>query len=335
MYDGSDEQIAFLNNPANPLDSATQELLLFKEIPSKEFIKKTISNEYGKALIVYNKSINNIKTVTWQNMEGVYHINDVQDSITVYYKNTFDTLNVIVQRYPKNDTLTLQIPSLIEYEKLKKNNRLKYLINANLTSSFPYYETPNIQLNFPFNEEDIQKEKITCYKLNDSIKTKQPFEIIVNEKQVNSFYIKTTLEKETQYKISIDKGAFSDSTGRTNDSLDFKIKTTTPDDYAQLNLKLLFPKKENYIVLLLNDKEQLIKKQLVSFSLASTNEKILNYTDLLPGNYFVRVVEDTNKNNAFDTGSFLMKQQPEIIYINQSAIKLLAGWEIEHEWNVK
>ena len=335
MYDGSNEQIAFLNNPANPSDSAKQELLLFKETPSKQFIKKTTSNEYGKALIIYNKPCNDITTITWKKMEGVYHINDLQDSLTVYYKNAFDTLEVIVHRSTKSDTLTLKIPSLIEYEKLKKNNRLKYLINSNLASSFPYYETPSIQLNFPFNEEEIQKEKITCYKLIDSIKIKQPYEIIANEKQVNAFYIKTKLEKETLYQITISKGAFTDFTGKANDSLDVKFKTTTPDDYAQLNIKLLFPKKENYIVLLLNEKEQLVAKQFISFSLASTNEKILNFTNLLPGNYFVRVVEDVNKNNGFDTGNFLMKLQPEIIYINQLPIKLLAGWEIESEWNIK
>lgn len=335
VYDGAEEQIAFLENTVNTNSTNDVELNLFKELPNKCFVKKSFVIEYGKALIVYNKPCIDITTVTLKNNEGSYHINELQDSVTVYYKNVFDTLNVIVNRSTKSDTLTLKTPSLIEYGKIKKNSQLKYVVNSNLTNSFPYYKIPAIELNIPFNITDIKKEHITCYKLTDSIKIKQAYQLTENEKQVNSFFINTTLQPETQYQIIIDNGAFSDSTGRINDSLNFKFKTTSAEDYAQLKLKLQLPKKENYLVRLLNDKEQLINESLVEVSLASTSEKIIEYNNLLPGNYFVNVVEDANKNKRFDTGNYFLKQQPETIFINKTPIKLLAGWEIESEWLVK
>jgi hypothetical protein len=34
-------------------------------------------------------------------------------------------------------------------------------------------------------------------------------------------------------------------------------------------------------------------------------------------------------------GDYFLNKQPEIIFVNTTAIKLLAGWEIENEWIVK
>jgi uncharacterized protein (DUF2141 family) len=61
----------------------------------------------------------------------------------------------------------------------------------------------------------------------------------------------------------------------------------------------------------------------------------MEYSNLIPGNYFIRVVEDANKNGLFDMGDYFLNKQPETIFINSAAIKLLAGWEIENEWIVK
>ena len=336
MYDGPDEEIGFVKNLVTATDSIRNDLLLFKEKAAKQFVKKTISSEYGKARVIYNKACTDLTTVTiLGTTEGSYQINTLQDSITIYYQNIFDTLKTIINRYSKNDTLLLKIPSRLDFEKLKKNNNLNYKITTNLNQSFPYYENINLSLNVPFSLENINKAKIHLHRLNDSLKSKQTYTIAENENQFNTFQIKTNLEKETSYQLNINKGAFTDSIGRTNDSLSFKFTTTTPDDYAQLKLNMLFPRKENYIVLLINDKSQVIEKRHISFSLASTNEKKIIFINIIPGMYTVKVIEDANKNNTFDTGNFFNHTQPETIFVNEMPIKLLAGWEIENEWLVK
>lgn len=335
MYDGSDELIAFSDSLVKTSDSVKRELLLFKELPHKTFIKKTIAGEYGKVIIVYNKSVEDFKFVKSNDSLSTYYINSLKDTVIIYYQNVFDTLKTVINRQIKNDTLIINIPSKLEYEKLKKNNQLQYKITSNISSRQPYYLTPRVHLNFPFDFQKIKKEKLVVYKIKDSLKTALDFEIEESKNTHNAFKLNVKLENEANYIIMVNKGAIVDYNGRSNDSMSFKFTTTSPDDYAQLNLKLLFPKKENYIVLLLNDKEQIVDKQLVSFSLASTNEKNLKYEHVTPGNYFIRVVEDANKNNVFDTGSYFKHIQPEIIYINSAPIKLLAGWEIENEWIVK
>ena len=336
LYDGSEEQIAYQDTLINPNDGIPTNLLLFKEVPFKSFIKKTSSLEYGKAIIVYNKPQQDIKSVVAKNLIS-YSKNYLQDTLTLYYNYQFDTLQTVISYQAKKaDTVIIKIPSMETLVKLRKSNAINYSLRSNINSILPYYALPEFDLNFPIENKDIFENKITLIEQRDSIKIKKTITILKNGSSVKSFTIQSEFKPETNYILTINKNALKDSiNGRYNDSISYKFTTTSPDDYAQLNLKLFFPKKENYIVLLLNDKEQLIKKTLVEFSLVSTSEKLMEYKNLLPGNYFVRVVEDINKNGLFDTGDYFLHQQPEPVFINSTAIKLLAGWEIENEWIVK
>lgn len=335
MYDGSSEEIAFKEKNINTLDTLPIILKLFKEKPSKQFIKKIITPEYGKAIVVYNKPCLDLTTVTSENNQGYYQVNDKQDSITIYYKDTFDTLKTIINRYTKNDTLAIKIPSKLDFEKMKKNGLLKYHVKTNFNGSFHYYENLEFNLNFPVDLDKIYSDKIFLYELKDTLKLKKEFKIIDNEKKYNSYIVKTNLNEETQYLMTFDKGAFKDASGRMNDSLSYRFKTTSNEDYGKLNLKLIFPKKENYLIYLLNENGEKIKTNTIELSLTSSSNQIIAFENLLPGNYFIKIVEDANKNNAFDTGDYFLKQQPEKIYYSNLPIKILAGWEIENEWLVK
>jgi hypothetical protein len=190
-------------------------------------------------------------------------------------------------------------------------------------------------LNVTANENDINDKKIVLFEKVDSVAKSLPFKIINEPKRTTLFKIQADFKPEANYTLTIQKGAVSDNLQRTNDSISYQFKTTSLDDHAQLKMKLLFPKKENYLVRLLNDKEQLINERVVELSLTSTSEKIIEYNNLLPGNYFLRVVEDVNKNELFDMGDYFSNKQPETIFVNTTAIKLLAGWEIENDWIVK
>ena len=48
------------------------------------------------------------------------------------------------------------------------------------------------------------------------------------------------------------------------------------------------------------NEEQIVDERSVEFSLTSTSEKILEYKNIIPGNYSIRIVEDANKNGEFD-----------------------------------
>ncbi|MCD6019539.1 MAG: hypothetical protein K0S53_2660 [Bacteroidetes bacterium] len=335
LYDGSEEQIAFEKDYVKAGDSTSIALNLFKEIPSRSFIKKSFSPEYGKVNIIYNKPHSDIKDVVAKGMID-YKQNRLKDTLTIYYQNWFDTLQTVVSyESRKADTLQIKLINKTSFEKRLKNKEIRYVLQTNLTSMFPFYEMPVINLNVPMNSDNLLEDKITLIEKSDSTSKKLPVTILKNTGWITSFKIKADLKPEMAYALTINKNAFASDDQRSNDSVIYQFKTTAIEDHAQLKMKLFFPRKENYIIRLLNDKEQIVDERSVEFSLASTSEKLIEYKNLFPGNYFIRIVEDANKNGHFDTGDYFSKQQPEIIFVNASPIKLLAGWEIENEWIVK
>lgn len=333
LYDGSDEQIAFLNNTINPIDTSSINLLLFKEVPSKSFIKKSISNEYGKAIVVFNKPHNNVSRVSSECLVH-YYFNKTHDTLSLYYKGCIDTLKTIINYTDKKaDSLFIKI--LNEKAFKKAEPYLKYTISStNTQSNLPFFQKPTLEFNFPLEKQSVNLNKILLIEKSDSITKPIPYTISIDSVLKTKLTINALLKSEQSYTLTLLKGAI-DMYNRQNDSIVYKFNTTSPDDYSTLTYKLLFPKKENYIVRLMNEREQIVNEQTVSFSLTTTSEKIFTYNNLTPGSYFISIVEDANKNGLFDTGTLLNKQQPEIIYINPSSIKLLAGWEIENEWQVK
>ncbi len=335
LYDGSEEQIAFTKELISPKDAKAISLSIFKEIPSKSFIKKSISPEYGKAYIIYNKPQTDIKEVKAKGLVN-YKLNRLKDTLTLYYSQKFDTLETFVSyESKKTDTLSIKILPAIAVDKLNKNKSIKFELKSNISSVLPFYSNPSFELSFPINPKTINKDKIKLIEKMDTIIKNVPFNISVRNELTTSFVIEAELKPETNYTLTIDKDLFIGDSERNNDSITYKFKTTLIDDYAQLNMKLFFPKKENYIIMLLNEKEQLVDERLVEFSLTSTSEKIIAYKNLIPGNYFIKIVEDVNKNRHFDMGDYFLNKQPETIFVNTTAIKLLAGWEIENEWIVK
>ena len=336
MYDGSEEQIAFQDTLVNPKDGIASNLLLFKETPSKSFIKKSLSLEYGKAMIIYNKPQLDIKSVVAQNLFNVYK-NPNRDTLILYYNNQYDQLQPIISYHnKKTDTVNIKILSRETLVNIKKNNSLKYILSSNLSSDMPYYEMPQFDLNYPIDLKNISGNKINLVEQKNGTSLKKTISVLKDLTTLNSFTIQSTFNPETNYILTINQNALKDTIyGRCNDSIVYKFTTTSPDDYAKLNLKIFFPKKENYIVLLLNDKDQIIKKNIIEVSLNSTSEKLIEYKNIPPGIYFSRVIEDANKNGTFDAGDYFSHHQPETVFINTKAIKLLAGWEIENEWTVK
>ena len=60
----------------------------------------------------------------------------------------------------------------------------------------------------------------------------------------NLIQLQTNLDPSAEYTLALNKGAITDKTGEEADSMSIAFKTTEPEDYASLVLKLQLPKKE-------------------------------------------------------------------------------------------
>jgi len=51
--------------------------------------------------------------------------------------------------------------------------------------------------------------------------------------------------------------------------------------------------------------------------------------------YFIRIIEDANENNKWDTGDFLKRISPEKTYHYKKELIVRANWVLEERINLK
>ena len=65
----------------------------------------------------------------------------------------------------------------------------------------------------------------------------------------------------------------------------------------------------------------------------SEGSNTINFNTLKPGNYLLRLIYDRNQNQVWDTGSYLDRQQPEIVVYYPEPINIRANWDDIYNFN--
>ena len=65
------------------------------------------------------------------------------------------------------------------------------------------------------------------------------------------------------------------------------------------------------------------------------NKREIQFTNLSPSRYMVRVIYDVNKNKKWDTGNFLQRLQPEEVYYFKNVISAKANWQVEETFTIQ
>lgn len=339
MFDSGEEMIGFGEQPVNSGNDSLIHFTLFKEDNAKQFLKRSISPYYGMAYLVFNKEQTNVvRALNPEQDNNIKSCGGLNDTAVVYYHDVFDTLSLVVLsglEIKKADTVKINIPSKEKVNRLMADQKLKLeMTSSNISSgNLPYYDQPELKFSNAIDTSKSNKDLIELYEINDTVKTKEQVKLEVVK--CNGLKLLNRFKPGMSYELILRKGAIYGEMGVTNDSLKFNFKTNEAEDYANLSLKLMMPTKENCMIQLLNDKSQTVREYYAEQSISSSTEVNIQFKNLIPGNYFVRVFIDENKNKVWDTGSYLKKKQAEIIYLNTTPVKLLANWDSETEWIVK
>jgi len=333
LYDGDAEKIAFLSTPLKLVSDTTAHLGLFQEEASKSFIKKTLTPYFGFSQIILNKKAHvAITTLKPADQANIFETNAGQqkDTVSFYYKNINDTLSLVLRNLTieKSDTLKLSLPK----NNLARKRLKSYTLNT-IGGKLLLYD--KLRLTF-LNWMDTTRSdlsKIRFSSKEDSLIGEKP--VKGHWQGITTFEIDHQLKEGVNYTLKIDTNAFFDLKQFTNDSLIANFTPQSKIEFGKLTLKLLFNVKQNYVVQLITDQDKVIKEHYVSLSLSSSNAETLEFTDVLPGTYFAKIIFDDNKNKKWDSGNILRKHQPEKVIINSKQLKILSDWEIEEEIQVK
>lgn len=314
----ANEKMAYQNQPINlsytEADSAIHNLLLS---PQPTQVKTQLINvkeiAKGKYQIVTTGSNCKIEINS-----GVFNKNETQlirktkncDTITVYTNN------------PCEDSThwSIKVDTVVEKELItcKSKNYNKFILTSNITLNDYNYIKP-LQLEFSnppieIHQADIElyrdSVQITDYKINND--TEDPLKLNV---QYN-------WQPETKYKIILKKGTIKDLYGQDNDSAVVAISTASTSFFGNLSVVIKNDSNAQYIVQLLNTQNTVVEETTIK------QTQTISYQNILPGQYFIKIIEDTNQNNTWDGANYFNKQQPERVYITQKSLEVRANWDV-------
>jgi len=318
------DKIGFLTDTIHlPKDSTiTKPITLFKEIQPFKFVRGREVTK-GKLQFAFEGEQTDMKITVIskvpENFKSVSKFEKERDSLNYWFTNIeADSLNFVVSNEKFSDTVTV---------KLRKEKQDSLTINMLPKTVLHFRDTIFVESNNPIIKIDTSKISLID---KDTISINYKTLISARENKIGFIFDKKPSQKYTFIAL---KEAFEDLFSFKNDSLNASFSTKEIDDYGRLTLTVNNINNENIIVELLSGKNQdaLVERQIMNSS------KTISFDLLDPKKYTLRVYIDSNKNNKWDTGNFLMKQFPEkIIYFKElTNFEIRANYFLEENISIE
>jgi hypothetical protein len=345
LYDDQEERIAFLDSLVDVQKNEKVNLLLFKEIPKKQFIKRAGAPEFGHIFIAFNRPVADLQITP---LNFIPKNNDWK--IEEFSKNK-DTLNLWLPGFEKDsiqfiisdskkvqDTLEIAIPS-----KISKGRGLPFKLTykTNVEGGLmDLNESVRVQFNHPLKGE-INQSALTL--LEDSVRidsnstiitcTADGFMPISLVKRTEKVGYGQHWKENSNYTIQVMKNSVTDIFDLKNDTIKINFKTPELKYYGSLKLNLKVPLHNNFLLWLYDDKGN--DRSPIHTGYPVKESDALNFELLPPGNYKIRLVYNSNENTGWDTGNYLKHQQPEKVIYYPNTIIIRSNWDLEQEWKIK
>jgi len=232
---------------------------------------------------------------------------------TLYYwykpKIEIDSALFVIRNKTFVDTLT---------HKFRDIDKDSLIIKAMQSASVNFIDDFTVEGTIPFVK--IDESQVTILD-KDSLEV--PFTTSFDK--LNNRYSFNFEKKESdKYNIEMLPSTFEDFFGNVNDTLNYSLRTKTFADYTNIRVRLV---NAVYPVIVQLTSE----KGVVKYEQFATEERLFDFKNLDPSMYYIRVIYDTNGNQKWDSGNFLLQRQPERVSYAEGLIDGRAGWDYPEE----
>ena len=304
------DKIAFLKEVITLPTENTYELKLFKEaIDFKATRPKLISGQ--KIAFGYEGSHEDMKIkLLSERPSGFTSIitkDPKTDSLYYWYKPKLETDSLVFTVSNMNYLDTLVV-------KIKDQEKDSLFINAIQSGTISFNDDYEIEANTPLVKFD--KSKVSIF---DKDSANVDYNVSFND-LTNRYKFSFNKTEKNNYRIKILPEAFTDFFGHVNDTLNYTLKTKELSDYGNLRINLqnaIYP----VIVQLINQKDDVIYEEYAS------EAGPIDFKNLNPNTYYIRVVFDTNENGQYDSGNYLKKRQPERVSYYPDILEVRASFD--------
>lgn len=316
LFNSRIDKIGFYNDTIIlPKDSILKNpIVLFKETQPYKF-KRAKEVSKGKIAFGYEGQIKDLQvkllSKTPDNFKNISKFEIDKDTLN-YWFTPFETdsLNFIITNQQVTDTITV---------KLRKKKIDSLLFNSSVGRIIHFRDTLFVETNNPIIAVDTSKISLTD---KDTVSVSYASYISKKKNKIAFLFNK---KPEQKYSLNILPEAFFDIFDQKNDTLTYNFNSKEIEDYGRITIKIENPFSQNLIIELLEGKD---KNTLVERKLISKSQEI-RFDLLEPKTYYIRAIIDANKNNRWDTGNYLLKQQPEKVIYFAEELKLRANYFLD------
>lgn len=316
-FDPNTDKLAFLDKTINTLKDTVYELNLFKEKKRNNFGRPSMVSQ-NKWLIAAEGDLKNIKI----------EVSDFKNNLpTAFFQvEKKDSLHVFVPKTESDSLKFTLINGDLRKEQIIKTRNVKTIdsLQVKLSNSSTIDFTDSLRITATTPITKLQLDKIILTK-KDSTLVEFQAQLDTLANQLNLSFDK---EESNEYTVTLLPNAIEDVFGKTNDTLSYKLKTVEFSEYANLTIQVNHSSEFPMLLQLLDEKENLMMSQWI------TEERSVQFNRIKPNKYYIRVLIDKNKNGMWDTGNYLMKQQPEPVIHFPNYIDARANWEINETINI-
>lgn len=306
----------FIDVPAD----TTYRLNLFKEIPEYKLARPSSLNSQ-KIQFGYEGIGDSLKIKLLSNQPDDFEFSITKDlksdSLYYWFKPKIDSDSLQFQLTNRGQIDTLMV-------RMQKVERDSLNLSVLKTGALAFDERFQVTGTTPLKSIDTNYIEIVD---KDTLSIQYDFDF--DQKQnVLSFDFEKS--ERQLYTITFFPEAITDFFGDVNDTISFKTNTRTTADYGFLAFNLESAKSLPLIVQLVTEKGEL-RKEILGVEKQTT----FNFENIIPGNYYVRIVFDENQNGKWDTGNFLRKLQPEEVVYFPKLLEIRANWTLNEIFNLE
>ena len=342
LYNQPNELIAFSDSILDLTDTFAHQvdLRLFDEAKGKLSFMGDKSVKPGFVQIYYSQSL---KSFSLESSEATnsdfYYFNATKDTVNYWYSKYYakrlklflvandtlkDTVRIELQNIDKDSIpVNKKYSVLTDFQAVKPSSNTS---NKEITNTLELYKPLKISFTRPL--IGISEAK-AFHLFDDSVKKELPVKFTLDEKTKQFVTFDFPKQESSSYTLSVPDSAFQDIFGTWNSAFKYKFKTTSKDDYGNLNVivKSTHPEKSYIVKILDATTDALIKEVIINHE----SERKVLVENVHAGTYKVVTVEDTNGNGLWDTGNFKLRIQPEKIITYPSTYTLKGGWDLDVE----
>ena len=340
-------------------------LRAFREENPMQYLAKSEREQLNRFSLYFSAKADTLPTIKGLDFDEkdafVIESNERNDTIRYWIKDTLlcerDTLTFQMD-YLATDTLGQLVPTtdtLRMTNKINKERRLalaeeerkkaekerkkrerrgdtiqakpKFLtMNVDAPSSLDINK--NILLKFEEPVEHIDTSAIHLSMMVDSVWQDTPFIFMADSVTPRQYLILANWQPGQEYQLHIDSLAIKGIYGLYTDKTESKLKVKTQEEYGTLYLNIRGAGPHAFVQLL-NNNDAVVRQQPV------TDKNTCDFYFLQPNTkYYIRLVNDTNNNGVWDTGSYEDKRQPEEVFYFPKVWEMKANFEFEETWNL-